>query len=98
MELVQSYLISDVHVFIYSLLGVHSNMCFTNSLSANLKVLLGSLWPTLIVDEAHVDKVYPFGQHFAYLLEEMGYMHLQATKPDTLGKSGKCRIYLYLNI
>ncbi|PNF15772.1 Juvenile hormone epoxide hydrolase 1 [Cryptotermes secundus] len=72
-------------LFPKSLLGVHSNMCFSNSLSANLKVLLGSLWPTLIVDEAHVDKLYPVGQHYAYLLEEMGYMHLQATKPDTLG-------------
>jgi hypothetical protein len=42
--------------------------------------------------------VYPLGQHFADILEESGYMHLQATKPDTLGKSGKCRICLYLNI
>jgi hypothetical protein len=58
-----------------------------------MKVLLGSLWPSLIVDETHADKVYPLGQHYAYLLEESGYMHLQATKPDTLGKSGKCRIY-----
>jgi hypothetical protein len=62
-------------------------MCFVNSLSSNLKRLLGSFWPTLIVDEAHVDKVYPLGKHYADLMEEMGYMHLQATKPDTVGKS-----------
>jgi hypothetical protein len=73
-------------------------MCFANSISANLKRLLGSFWPTLIVDEAHVHKVYPLGQHYAYVLEESGYMHLQATKPDTLGKCGECRICLYLNI
>jgi hypothetical protein len=74
--------------FTYSILGVHSNMCFTNSVSSNIKRLLGSFWPTLIVDEAHVDKLYPLGQHFLYILEESGYMHLQATKPDTVGKSG----------
>jgi hypothetical protein len=67
-------------------------MCSTNSLSSNVKRIIGSLWPTLIVDEAHVDKVYPLGKHFAFILEEMGYMHLQATKPDTLGKSGLCKI------
>jgi histone acetyltransferase (RNA polymerase elongator complex component) len=53
-----------------------------------VKQLIGSLWPTLVVDEAHVDKMYPLGKHIAYTLEEMGYMHLQATKPDTVGKSG----------
>lgn len=72
-------------LFPKSLLGVHSNMCFVNSVCSNVKRLIGSFWPTLIVDEAHVDKVYPLGKHFADILEEMGYMHLQATKPDTLG-------------
>jgi juvenile hormone epoxide hydrolase len=69
-----------------------------NSISSNVKLILGSLWPTLIVDEAHVDKLYPIGKYFSFVMEEMGYMHLQATKPDTAGKSGKCRICLYLII
>lgn len=75
-------------MFTFSILGVHSNMCFVNSICSNVKRLIGSLWPTLIVDEAHVDKMYPLGKHFAHILEEMGYFHLQATKPDTVGKSG----------
>jgi juvenile hormone epoxide hydrolase len=73
-------------------------MCTVNTLSANLKLILGSLWPTLIVDEAHVDKVYPLGKYYAFIFEEIGYFHLQATKPDTVGKSGKCEICLYINI
>ena len=70
----------------FSILGVHSNTCFATSLSSNVKHLIGSFWPTLIVDEAHVDKMYPLGKLFAYFMEEFGYMHLQATKPDTVGK------------
>ena len=75
-------------MYTFSLLGVHSNTCFINTLSSNVKRLIGSLWPTLIVDEAHVDKLYPLGKHFVDIMEEMGYMYLQATKPDTVGKSG----------
>jgi len=72
-------------LFPKSALGVQSNMCFVNSVSSNVKRFIGSFWPTLIVDEAHVDKLYPLGKHFADIMEEMGYMHLQATKPDTVG-------------
>ncbi|KAJ4438982.1 hypothetical protein ANN_14936, partial [Periplaneta americana] len=72
-------------LFPKSVLGLHSNMCFANSFTATLKRFLGSFWPSLIVDEAYVDKMYPLGKHFAGLLEESGYMHLQASKPDTVG-------------
>ena len=61
-------------------------MCFVNSLWANLVRIVGSFWPSLIVDEAHVDKMYPLGKIFSEIMLEMGYMHLQATKPDTIGK------------
>jgi hypothetical protein len=73
-------------------------MCFTNSISSNLKRFVGSLWPTLIVDEAHVDKVYPLLKHYAFILEEMGYMHLQSTKPDTVGKFGLCKIIVFKHL
>jgi juvenile hormone epoxide hydrolase len=66
-------------------LGVHSNMCTVNSLLSNIKLFLYSFYPTLLVKQEHVNKIYPMSSKFADRLLETGYMHLQATKPDTVG-------------
>nr|CAD7571340.1 unnamed protein product [Timema californicum] len=68
-----------------NVLGFHSNMCFVNTLLSNLKMLLGSLWPTLVVEEELVHRMYPLSKTYSNLILEMGYMHIQATKPDTIG-------------
>ena len=68
------------------ILGVHSNMCFVNSALSNLKLILGSFYPPLIVDKKeHESKIYPLSTFFSKMMLEMGYMHIQATKPDTVG-------------
>nr|CAD7394412.1 unnamed protein product [Timema cristinae] len=72
-------------LFQEKVLGFHSNFCNTNPPLYYIKLLLGSFWPTLIVDEKHVDKTYPLSTHFSFLVEESGYFHIQATKPDTIG-------------
>lgn len=36
-------------------------------------------------DKTHL--VYPLLSKYAFVLQETGYMHLQATKPDTVGKT-----------
>lgn len=51
-----------------------------------VKILLGSLFPSLIVDPKYMDRIYPLKNLFSYLVRESGYFHMQATKPDTLGK------------
>ncbi|NP_001161902.1 juvenile hormone epoxide hydrolase-like protein 5 precursor [Tribolium castaneum] len=66
-------------------LGVHSNMCFVNTPLSNLKLLLGSLYPPLIVSKEMESKIYPLSAFYSNVLLEFGYMHLQATKPDTVG-------------
>jgi len=66
-------------------LGVHSNMCFVNNPLSNIKTFLGSLAPSLIVDKKFESRMYPLSKQFSMLILEMGYMHLQATKPDTVG-------------
>ncbi|XP_069705265.1 juvenile hormone epoxide hydrolase 1-like [Periplaneta americana] len=66
-------------------LGAHSNMCFSMSLLSQLAQLFGSFCPKMLVEEHRVDKVYPLGKHYSQLIEESGYFHLQATKPDTIG-------------
>lgn len=68
------------------ILGVHSNMCFVNTPLANLYIFIGSFYNPFVEDEAAAGKVYPYLPKLLQLIEETGYMHLQATKPDTIGK------------
>ena len=68
-------------------LGLHVNMGGVISPGGTIKNLL-TLVPGmkyLIVDQDDWDKTDNMGNHFLQLLRESGYMHLQATKPDTLG-------------
>ena len=52
-----------------------------------LKHLLGYLFPvTVYGSQEEADKVYPWTPWFFDILEESGYLHMQATKPDTLGE------------
>jgi juvenile hormone epoxide hydrolase len=67
-------------------LGVDSNLCMVNTLLSNIKLFLYSFYPTLLVKKEHVQKIYPLSSKFAGTLLESGYLHLQATKPDTVGK------------
>jgi juvenile hormone epoxide hydrolase len=73
-------------LFPKQVLGVHSNVCMVNTLLTNIKVFLYSFYPTLLVKKEHVHKIYPLSSKFAFILLESGYLHLQATKPDTVGK------------
>lgn len=67
---------------------MHSNMCAitTLTLSDYVRLALGTYWPSLIVSsEAEKSRTYPLSKMFFDFLEESGYMHLQMTKPDTVG-------------
>jgi len=72
-------------LFPQNVLGLHSNMCLINTLTSFLKVLLGSLYPSLIIEKKYEHQMYPLSEKYAGLLEESGYFHIQATKPDTVG-------------
>lgn len=76
-------------------LGLHTNMGFSSRKLSVVKLLLGSLWPTLIVDEKYAHLMYPLGEKLARLIEESGYFHIQATKPDTIGMD---LLILFINI
>lgn len=66
----------------------HSNMCSVNSPSATFKTFIASFYPSLFIDEEKlINWIYPFTPKFFDLLQESGYMHLQATKPDTIGSA-----------
>ncbi|CAH0547782.1 unnamed protein product [Brassicogethes aeneus] len=68
-----------------SVLGFHSNMCVVNTKKSYLWTLLYSLYPQGIVKQEHVDRMYPLSEAARIRILETGYLHLQATKPDTLG-------------
>ncbi|KAL2744846.1 juvenile hormone epoxide hydrolase 1-like [Vespula maculifrons] len=67
-----------------NVIGLHSNMCVYNK-PLNFWNILGMFLPSLVVEKQYEHRMYPFKDHFYRLMEETGYMHLQATKPDTIG-------------
>lgn len=72
------------------ILGFHSNMCYSFfTIKGVIKDILSSIapWvPSWYVRPEHYDRVFPISSKYATAIREMGYMHLQATKPDTIGK------------
>lgn len=73
-------------LFPEKVIGLHSNFCFINTPLAHLKIFLGEFFPSLVIDDKVRDRVYPMMDKIRYIFKESGYMHIQATKPDTLGK------------
>lgn len=61
------------------------NFCVNVTLSNVFWRLLGSILPWLVVDNEHYSRMYPLSNQLKYIIEESGYLHVQATKPDTIG-------------
>lgn len=71
--------------FFFRVIGVHSNMCIIMSASSTIWRIIGSFFPFLVVDSKYADRMYPLGYHTSRLIEESGYMHIQSSKPDSIG-------------
>lgn len=67
------------------MVGFHTNMCFAMTPLSIFKQFIASFYPSYFIDEKYVSWYYPFSPKFVDLLQESGYMHIQATKPDTIG-------------
>nr|AAB88192.1 epoxide hydrolase [Trichoplusia ni] len=75
-----------VTLFPKDILGYHTNMPIVMSAKSTLFELLGSVFPSLILEDMSTyERLYPLSTRFANLLRETGYMHIQSTKPDTVG-------------
>uniref|UniRef100_A0A1I8P5N7 Epoxide hydrolase n=1 Tax=Stomoxys calcitrans TaxID=35570 RepID=A0A1I8P5N7_STOCA len=72
-------------LFPESALAYHSNMCSNSSPVSVLKMVFHSFIPSLFYEKQHAKFFKPIGELFAHIMAESGYMHLQATKPDTIG-------------
>ncbi|XP_013138406.1 PREDICTED: juvenile hormone epoxide hydrolase-like [Papilio polytes] len=67
------------------ILGHHTNFPMVQNKQAVYKTILGSFFPSLVVESHLASRMYPLSSLFSYLLEETGYAHIQGTKPDTVG-------------
>lgn len=75
-------------LFPQNVFGYHSNMCVAFSGGAAMvKTLIAATFPSLFVEKEYQDFYFPYGEKISNLILESGYMHLQATKPDTIGKN-----------
>jgi len=68
-----------------NVLGVHSTMCTSMHPLTHARLFLVSLFPSLLAPKEITDKLLPLSSFFSFLMREMGYLHIQATKPDTVG-------------
>lgn len=76
-------------IFPQQVIGFHSNMCMMPMTPlALVKGLVAEWLPSgRVVADRHRDFHFPASQKLAYTVLESGYFHLQATKPDTIGKT-----------
>jgi juvenile hormone epoxide hydrolase len=74
-----------VRVFPENILGYHSNMCASNHPRASLRLLGAAFFPSLFMSELEMQRFPSYSTIFSFLLRETGRLHIQATKPDTIG-------------
>ncbi|XP_072022682.1 epoxide hydrolase 1-like isoform X1 [Amphiura filiformis] len=73
-------------VFPQHILGAHTNWALPEQgMLKRLQIMIGSYFPSLILPAVDHVKVWPAMDKLFYLLQETGYFHIQATKPDTVG-------------
>lgn len=68
-----------------NVIGYHSSMCVAVTPGAFLKGFIAKVLPQLFIPEEFESFVFPISDKWKFLIEESGYLHLQATKPDTIG-------------
>ncbi|XP_054739167.1 juvenile hormone epoxide hydrolase 2-like [Anastrepha obliqua] len=69
-----------------NVLAYHSNLCSTTQHQISQFYKFWRIWfPSFFVKDEHKDFFKPFGEELSFLIEESGYFHIQATKPDTIG-------------
>ncbi|KAJ8938574.1 hypothetical protein NQ314_011433 [Rhamnusium bicolor] len=74
-------------LFPKNVLGFHSNFCISLRYISIVKLILGSLYPRIIVSYEFESKLYPLRSLLRFYFAESGYLHIQGTKPDTIGIS-----------
>ncbi|XP_022088742.1 epoxide hydrolase 1-like [Acanthaster planci] len=63
--------------------GIHVNMILVQPPVS--QIILGSLFPSLVLENKGYARSLPSWESLKFWLMETGYLHIQATKPDTVG-------------
>lgn len=73
-------------IFPENVIGYHSNMCVLNTPLAIMKSIVASFNPEkYLPSRFFTEHHFPLTDKLIWALEESGYFHIQATKPDTIG-------------
>ncbi|XP_014291862.1 juvenile hormone epoxide hydrolase 2 isoform X2 [Halyomorpha halys] len=62
--------------------GFHSTLCVPFTLKSMFYTVLSTLFPRIFVEEPRREM---FAKQWSFWIEETGYLHMQSTKPDTVG-------------
>lgn len=73
-----------------NVLGYHTNYINIRTPLSMIKTFIASFYPSYFIeDQRYVSWMYPYSKQFNFLMQETGYFHEQATKPDTIGVGKK---------
>lgn len=73
-------------LFPQNVIGYHANGCGAMTPLASIKTFVASFYPSLFIkEEKLIEWIYPYTPRFMLMVQESGYLHLQGTKPDTIG-------------
>lgn len=73
-------------IFPENVIGYHSNMCVLTTPLSIVKSVVASFYPEkFLASRFFRDHHFPLSEKLSFLIEESGYFHIQATKPDTIG-------------
>lgn len=73
-------------IFPENVIGYHSNMCLLNTPLSIMKAVVASYKPEKYLPSRFFrDHHFPLSEKLQMLIQESGYFHIQATKPDTIG-------------
>lgn len=68
-----------------NVIGYHSNFANVRTTKSTVKSIIASWCPSAFMPRQYVSFVYPALEKLKFMLPEMGFFYLQATKPDTIG-------------
>ncbi|CAB3226265.1 unnamed protein product [Arctia plantaginis] len=66
-------------------LGYHTNLALSMNIKSAALWVLGSISPSWVMSPVVVDRAYPILEYLIWVMQESGYFHVQASKPDTIG-------------
>jgi juvenile hormone epoxide hydrolase len=68
-----------------NVVGYHSNGCISNHPRAILRMLGATFFPSYLFTGQEAERFAPLSKVWTFWTRETGYLHIQATKPDTIG-------------